>query len=178
MKSSHETQICLPWSEWPSPARRFSKARPVVGEPICSQAFPLEQYPQCGLGYHCATEQGKCVLTKTYKTEQAGSCRTGSGLVWSRTKGRCVQCLASNLRLPAYTARPMAPDYYRLGFVCDSDGNAVPPLAIEMAFQLYTEPSSFLHMCIFIVIVLSAALHISLVCHKKENKYRKQRNDS
>lgn len=168
------SQICLPWSFWSPNLIRSSSFYPVAGQPLCSAPVPLENYPQCGLGYHCNVDAGKCELSKQYKTEIPGVCPSNSGLVWSRSKGRCVQCLASNIRILKYTNGLMPPDYYRLGYVCDSDGNAYPPLTVNMSQQLYLIPSAFFNLCICIIMMLLASLHVSLYFHGKQlrNKYK------
>lgn len=166
------TSLCLPWSCWPVGLLRLAKAIPTPGELQCSFPSVLQNYPHCGLGYHCDTSIGKCELTTTYKAVQDGACPDNSGLVWSKSKKRCVQCLASSIRLPSRTSSVAHVDYYRTGFVCDSDGNAVPPLAVALAFQLYTEPKSFLHMCIFITVILSTILYATLSLSKRVKRFR------
>ena len=105
-------------------------------------------------------------------------CPENSGLVWSKSKKRCVQCLASSIRLPGLTTHVVHLDYYRTGYVCDSDGNEVPPLAVALAFQLYTEPQSFLNMCIFLTIIICAFLYGSIALSKrvKNARYKKVAN--
>jgi len=156
------TSLCLPWSHWPVELLRLSKMIPTSGEPQCAFPSVLQNYPHCGLGYHCDTSIGKCERTMTYKAPQAGACPANSGLVWSKSKNRCVQCLSSSLLLPSRTSLVAHVDYYKTGYVCDSDGNAAPPLAVALASQLYTEPKGFLNMCIFITVILSTSLYSTL----------------
>lgn len=169
------TSLCLPWSHWPVELLKLSQTVPTPGEAQCSFTSVLQNYPHCGLGYHCNTDKGKCERTTVHKAPQAMDCPANSGLVWSKSKKRCVQCLASSSRLPVFTPHVAHLDYYRTGFVCDSDGNAVPPLAVALAFQLYTEPQSFLHMCIFLTIIISTFLYSSIVLtkHVKRLRYEK-----
>lgn len=150
---------CLPGWLWPPELLRWSTFQPAPGDPLCSFSVRQAQYPQCGMGYHCDIEQGRCILTATIKSQTEGSCPLHSGLTWSKSKRRCVQCLSSSIVLPQWSSSVAPSDYYRSGYVCDSDGNRLPPLAVNMSSHLYTDPLSFLLLGILICTVLSMVLH-------------------
>lgn len=107
------------------------------------------------MGFHCDINSSLCVSTKATDVAAGGSCPAASGLAWSSSHGRCVQCLKSNIVLPFSTPTVAPLDHYRSGYICNSDGNAVPPLTETMADSLATQLPSFLRLGILICIILS-----------------------
>lgn len=122
-------------------------------------------------GYNSVAEEEKIRSVMTTMPK----CPERSGLVWSREKKRCVQCLSSSLPLPlSFFASPPFSNAFQTGFLCDLEGNRVAPLQQGIAEPISKNPRFSLLLAILFLIIVIAFFYMSILIHKDMKRRKKE----
>lgn len=160
--------ICRPAWSWSINLLDYSSTVYVKEQTICSELTPPTfSWPQCPNNQYCNVSITQCVSNQITSL----TCDSQSGLFWSNSKSKCVECVSDKTIMLRKTTRGIvSPFVYTSSFKCTNNGKVVPPLAFPWNQQIQNDPSVVFKITIFVVSLI--IVFIFIIINQIDSKFK------